>query len=125
MHFHLLPREYCYLLAPLLLDTAEGNLPYIYFEVNPFTTFVAEKNKIEGTHLQKNFSVPKKRNLIPLLCITPSGNVMHIIYIDIGGYSEKAVATHSSTFAWRIPGTEEPVGLPSIGVSESDTTDVT
>ena len=28
---------------------------------------------------------------------------------------EKAVATHSSTLAWRIPGTEEPDGLPSMG----------
>ena len=28
--------------------------------------------------------------------------------------SEKAMATHSSVLAWRIPGTEEPGGLPSI-----------
>ena len=27
---------------------------------------------------------------------------------------EKAMATHSSTLAWRIPGTEEPIGLPSV-----------
>ena len=28
---------------------------------------------------------------------------------------EKEMATHSSIFAWRIPGTEEPSGLPSMG----------
>ena len=28
---------------------------------------------------------------------------------------EKEMATHSSVLAWRIPGTEEPVGLPSMG----------
>ena len=28
---------------------------------------------------------------------------------------EKGMATHSSVLAWRIPGTEEPVGLPSVG----------
>jgi len=28
---------------------------------------------------------------------------------------EKEMATHSSVLAWRIPGTEEPVGLPSRG----------
>ena len=28
---------------------------------------------------------------------------------------EKAMATHSSVLAWRIPGTEEPGGLPSMG----------
>ena len=29
--------------------------------------------------------------------------------------SEKEMATHSSILAWRIPGTAEPGGLPSIG----------
>ena len=28
---------------------------------------------------------------------------------------EKEMATHSSVLAWRIPGTEEPSGLPSMG----------
>ena len=28
---------------------------------------------------------------------------------------EKAMAPHSSTLAWRIPGTGEPAGLPSMG----------
>ena len=28
---------------------------------------------------------------------------------------EKAMATHSSVLAWRIPGTVEPGGLPSVG----------
>ena len=28
---------------------------------------------------------------------------------------EKEMATHSTTLAWRIPGTEEPGGLPSKG----------
>ena len=28
---------------------------------------------------------------------------------------EKDMATHSSTLAWRIPGTGEPGGLPSMG----------
>ena len=28
---------------------------------------------------------------------------------------EKEIATHSSVLAWRIPGTREPDGLPSMG----------
>ena len=28
---------------------------------------------------------------------------------------EKETATHSSDLAWKIPGTEEPGGLPSMG----------
>ena len=34
--------------------------------------------------------------------------------------SDKAMATHSSVLAWRIPGTGEPGGLPSMGRTESD-----
>ena len=32
-----------------------------------------------------------------------------------GGCMEIAMATHSSALAWRIPGTGEPGGLPSMG----------
>ena len=28
---------------------------------------------------------------------------------------EKEIATHPTVLAWRIPGTEEPDGLPSLG----------
>ena len=35
---------------------------------------------------------------------------------------EKEMATHSSILAWRIPWTEEPGGLQSMG-SQSDTTE--
>ena len=35
---------------------------------------------------------------------------------------EKEMATHSSTFAWKIPWTEEPCRLQSMG-SQSDTTE--
>ena len=38
---------------------------------------------------------------------------------------EKEMATHSSVFAWRIPGTAEPGGLLSMGRTESDTTEAT
>ena len=31
---------------------------------------------------------------------------------------EKEMATHSSILAWRIPGPEEPSGLPSVGSHE-------
>ena len=34
---------------------------------------------------------------------------------------EKETATHSSALAWRIPGTGEPGGLPSMGVAQSRT----
>ena len=41
---------------------------------------------------------------------------------------EKEIVTDSSVLAWRLPGTGEPGGLPSMGLDmsmESDTTEVT
>ena len=38
---------------------------------------------------------------------------------------EKKMATHSSVLAWRIPGTAEPGGLPSVGSHRVDTTEAT
>ena len=35
---------------------------------------------------------------------------------------EKAMATHSSILVWKIPWTEEPGGIQSMGSQESDTT---
>ena len=35
------------------------------------------------------------------------------------------MATHSSVFAWKIPGTGEPGGLLSMGWTELDTTEAT
>ena len=37
--------------------------------------------------------------------------------------SERAMAPHSSTFAWKIPWMEKPSGLQSMGSLESDTTE--
>ena len=38
------------------------------------------------------------------------------------GPLEKEMAAHSSILAWRIPWTEEPAGLQSVGSQELDTT---
>ena len=38
---------------------------------------------------------------------------------------EESMATHSYILAWRIPWTEEPGGLQSMGWQESDTTEAT
>ena len=36
---------------------------------------------------------------------------------------EKEIATYPKILAWKIPRTEEPCGLQSIGLEESDTTE--
>ena len=37
-------------------------------------------------------------------------------------FPEKEMAIHSSILAWEIPQTEEPGGLQSVGLQESDMT---
>ena len=43
-------------------------------------------------------------------------------YLDREDPLEKEMATHSSILAWRIPWTEEPGGLQSMGSQELDMT---
>ena len=64
----------------------------------------------------------KKKKVIILKC---SQLYMRIVCFNIQvlKYSEKAMAPHSSTFAWKIPWTEEPGRLQSMGSIESDTTE--
>ena len=54
-----------------------------------------------------------------------SRNQPSFFYQDVIRQMEKGMAIDSSVLAWRIPGTEEPGGLPSMGSTESDTTEVT
>ena len=42
-------------------------------------------------------------------------SIAQLIYNVLASDMEKAMAPHSSVLAWRIPGTEEPGGLPSMG----------
>ena len=41
-----------------------------------------------------------------------SKKIYNLLKVDM----EKAMATHSSTLAWKIPWTEEPGGLQSMGL---------
>ena len=52
------------------------------------------------------------------LLMSHQGSLWDLLHI-----SEKAMAPHSSTLAWKIPWTEEPGGLQSMGSLESDTTE--
>ena len=48
----------------------------------------------------------------PPLC---PGVTTLIVGPSVTSWGDKEMATHSSILAWRIPGTEEPGGLPSVG----------
>ena len=44
-----------------------------------------------------------------------AGSYGNSIFRFFRNLSEKPKATHSSVLAWKIPGTAEPGGLPSMG----------
>ena len=46
---------------------------------------------------------------------TSAGKKIEMFFKLLGTYSEKAMAPHSSTLAWKIPWAEEPGGLQSMG----------
>ena len=48
-------------------------------------------------------------------CLCSSIEMKIFLWLSSIPLSEKAMATHSSTLAWTIPGMEEPGGLPSMG----------
>ena len=48
---------------------------------------------------------------------------MQVLFLAWEDPLEENRATHSTTLAWKIPWTEEPGGLQSMGSLESDTTE--
>ena len=52
------------------------------------------------------------------------GDIRHVgLILGLEDILEEGMATHSSIIGWRIPWTEEPGRLQSIGSQESDTTE--
>ena len=76
---------------------------------------------LEGAHLNPAFSLPMclrghlpwarflSYSLVQLLSAFCASGVPYALYL------EKAMAPHSSTLAWKIPWTEEPGRLQSMG----------
>ena len=73
-----------------------------------------------GPHLLVS---PSYSRLASLTVKVPGGlvSVLALLCSLLG--KEKAMAPHSSALAWRVPWTEEPGGLQSMGSEQSDTTE--
>ena len=76
------------------------------------------------TLLHFTCSIPHNNKII---LISPSYPLFHCYYsfhLSLGWEDpqEKEMATHSSILAWKIPWTEKPGRLQSMGLQESDTT---
>ena len=65
--------------------------------------------------MSKNVQLPKKLKPIKRFHFITSQVEIHICMCVYTYISEKAMAPHSSTLAWKIPWTEKPGRLQSIG----------
>ena len=70
---------------------------------NPLQYFCLENSMVEGTWWATVHGVAKSQKGLSVFTFH-----FHAL--------EKEMATHSSIFAWRIPGMAEPGGLPSMGL---------
>ena len=79
-------------------------------------------NEHTHTHIQASLAAQSVKRI----CLQSKRPVamQETLVWSLGGEDplEKAMSTHSSILAWKIPWTEEPGGLKSTGSQESDTT---
>ena len=80
--------------------------------------------------LRSDFKLPYNSTITGVGCHFPQSvknlPAMQEIQVWFLGHEdplEKEMTTHFRIFAWRIPWTEEPGGLQSMGLQESDTTE--
>ena len=66
-------------------------------------------------HIHKFFQVIFPCTLLQNVEYNSLWYIVYLYLLSILYIVEKAMATHYSTLAWKIPWTEEPSGLPSMG----------
>ena len=64
--------------------------------------------ELEASQESTHFSFSRSLSLSMCVCA-------RVYFFSLMEDPEKAMAPHSSTLAWRIPGMLEPSGLPSLG----------
>ena len=102
-----------------ILSTTKNQIANIYWIVTEkalatHSSALACKNPMNGGAWAEVHGVPKSRTRLSDFTFTSHFHAL-----------EKEMATHSCVLAWRIPGTEKPGRLPSMGHTELDTTAVT
>ena len=70
----------------------------------------SKKLRVETTKIKLFYQRPSKDNARSWTQLSDFTFTFHLHAL------EKEMATHSSVLAWRIPGTGEPGGLPSMGL---------
>ena len=79
--------------------------------------WVGESDRDRGFHAQRGWELWREPNSLVTQTVKNPPAIQEAWFQTLGWEDplEKGMATHSSTLAWRIPWTEEPGGLQSIG----------
>ena len=87
------------------------------WQIRNLATSTEKENTVFHALTRKFFCLVSKLSVVPQMPELPvSGLNVGIVYTyAVVSLLEKEMATHSSVLAWRIPGTGEPGGLPSLG----------
>ena len=111
-------------LRPLLFRkfcTKQNRMDYLNEDTFGIFTCLAERDEHINTNYALVFNIAIGRGFLyhnlPKISMR---QMIHITFLILGKIFhfhalEKAMTTHSSVLAWRIPGTGEPGGLPSMG----------
>ena len=81
--------------------TADGDCSH---EIKTLTPWKESMTNLESILKNRNITLPKKVHLVKAM-----------VFLVVMYGLEKAMATHSSTLAWKSPWTEEPGRLQSMG----------
>ena len=88
----------------------------------PETPLLSRVPPIKGAKVYKLSFVPMTSTTVYDLAFSPNNfeemlkyNNLHIFVVIYTNLAEKVMAPHSSTLAWKIPWTEEPGRLQSMG----------
>ena len=109
-----------YIMRNAGLDEAQAGIKIAGRNINNLryaddTTFMAESEEKLKNLLMKVKEESEKAGLKCSIQKTDHGILSDFTFTFHFHALEKAMATHSSVLAWRIPGTGEPGGPPSMG----------
>ena len=104
----------CILINPLWLQTRVWSLSGTHFHHVNLNLLSSFNNYLQNLQKFLPFSPPPPQTPLPLPRLEQDGERRWAKCLSCG-LLEQGTATHSSILAWRIPWTEEPSGLQSMG----------
>ena len=112
-------------LCPTLCDPMNHSTPGlpVHHQLPEFTRLKSIESVMPSSHLILCCPLLLLPPILPSIRVFSNESTLHMRCPKYWSFSfshfhalEQEMATHSSVLAWRIPGTREPGGLPSMGL---------